>query len=69
MTMKNTNLPVDHEATDRVRHLCFMTGGFILALVLQFVGQRRTGYFGLGLQLLSLFLFLFLLWRYNCAHR
>ena len=44
-------------------------GVFLIALVLQVVGQRRPGYGGLGLQFLSLALFLVLLWRYNCAHR
>lgn len=42
---------------------------FILAVVLQFVGQRHVGYPGLGLQFISLAVLLLLLWKYNRSHR
>lgn len=42
---------------------------FIVALVMQFIGQRQDGYPALFLQLLSLVIMVLVLWIYNRRHK
>lgn len=37
----------------------------IIALVLQWIGRKNEGLYGLGVQFVSLVIILFVLWEYN----